>query len=248
MRPPAPLPGRIYLYKLSVRPTMTPSAPSLHTPPPYQPPQGPLVVLYEDASLLVLDKPAGLLSVPGRGPEHADCLASRVQARYPDALIVHRLDMATSGLLVMARGKAMERQLSISFQQRAVDKCYEAVVAGQLQPGQGDVHLPLITDWPNRPRQMVDHTLGKPSHTGYTVLGYDPQQHTSRVALVPHTGRSHQLRVHMQALGHPILGDDLYADPASRAAAPRLLLHASHLTLPHPASGERLVFDSPAPF
>lgn len=219
-------------------------------PPPlrYSPPAGQPVIIYEDDSLLVFDKPTGLLSVPGRGPEHADSLASRVQACFPDALIVHRLDMATSGLIVMARGKEMERRLSIAFQQRQVVKRYVAVVAGCPRPEQGEIALPLITDWPNRPRQKVDHEAGKPSLTRYEVVSTMPGGDTSRVWLYPHTGRSHQLRVHMQAIGHPIVGDELYAPSPWREASPRLLLHAERLSLPHPASGAPIELHSPAPF
>lgn len=219
-------------------------------PPPisYSPPVGPLMIIHLDDSLIVLDKPAGLLSVPGRGPGHADSLATRVQAEFPEALIVHRLDMATSGLIVMARGKEMERRLSIAFQQRQVEKRYVAVVAGHPQPEHGEIALPLITDWPNRPRQKVDHETGKPSLTRYEVAANTPEDGTSRVRLYPHTGRSHQLRVHMQAIGHPIVGDELYAPSPWREAAPRLLLHAESLYLPHPVSGSPLELLSPAPF
>ncbi len=220
----------------------------LTPPPPYTPPVGPLRILYRDDALIVLDKPAGLLSVPGRGPAHADSLATRVQAEFPDARIVHRLDMATSGLIVMARGAAMERCLSIAFQQRRVDKRYVAVVAGRLAQASGEVDLPLIADWPNRPRQKVDFESGKPSLTAFAVIAHDAGRNTSRVDLRPHTGRSHQLRVHMQAIGHPILGDDLYADEPVRRAAPRLLLHAAALTLPHPLSGELLRLESQPEF
>ncbi|MBS1209376.1 MAG: rluA [Proteobacteria bacterium] len=204
------------------------------TAPYLPPPDSGLSIIYQDDSLLVLNKPAGLLSVPGRGAEKADCLASRVQQRFTDALIVHRLDMETSGLIVMARGAAMHRQLSQLFEQRKVSKRYLAVVDGRLAPECGEVNLPLITDWPNRPRQIVDTAHGKPSQTYYQVLQYDALRDTSRVALSPVTGRSHQLRVHMQALGHPILGDALYAHQAAREKAPRLLLHAEYLSFPHP--------------
>lgn len=217
-------------------------------PPVYAPPAGPLKIVHQDEALVVLDKPSGLLSVPGRGPAHADSLASRVQAEFPDARIVHRLDMATSGLIVLARGAAMERALSIAFQKRQVEKLYVAVVAGQIAEERGEIDLPLITDWPNRPRQKVDFELGKPSRTGFEVLARDAARNTSRVALTPHTGRSHQLRVHLLAIGHPILGDDLYGDAASRTAAPRLLLHATRLALPHPLSGALLTLESPPDF
>ncbi len=217
-------------------------------PPIYTPPAGPLKIVHLDEALIVLDKPSGLLSVPGRGPAHTDSLASRVQAAFPDARVVHRLDMATSGLIVMARGAAMERALSIAFQQRQVEKLYVAMVAGQLADDRGEIDLPLIADWPNRPRQKVDFELGKPSLTGFEVLSRNPASNTSRVALRPHTGRSHQLRVHLLAIGHPILGDELYADEASRAAAPRLLLHATALALPHPMGGAMLKLESAPDF
>lgn len=210
-----------------------------HTPPD-------IVVRHVDDRLLVLDKPSGLLSVPGRGPDKADCVAARAQALYPDALVVHRLDMDTSGLVLMARGAAMQRALSQAFAARAVTKRYVAVVAGRLEMQEADwntIDLPLICDWPNRPRQIVDHVRGKPSVTRWRVLGHEGE--TTRVELEPVTGRSHQLRVHLAALGHPILGDPLYA-PASQA--PRLLLHACALGLRHPESGVALTFESPAPF
>ena len=168
-------------------------------------------LLYADSALLVANKPSRLLSVPGRGEEKQDCLIRRVQTEYPDALIVHRLDYDTSGLLVLARGKAMHRALSILFQERQVEKRYVAVVNGRMENAAGEVNLPLIVDWPNRPRHIVDFNIGKPSLTLYRVLDYDAAAHTTRVALTPETGRTHQLRVHMQSLGHPILGDTLYA-------------------------------------
>ena len=195
--------------------------------------------------MLVAKKPAGLLSVPGRLPENKDCLITRLQAAYPDALTVHRLDMATSGLMVFARGAETHRALSKAFADRHVSKRYIAVVAGRLE-GQGEVDLPLITDWPNRPRQMVDHEIGKPSLTRWRALVHDGV--TTRVELEPVTGRSHQLRVHMMAIGHPIVGDVFYAPPEIEASSSRLLLHAERLTLPHPVSGEVIDFHSPAPF
>ena len=198
--------------------------------------------------MLVLNKPSGLLSVPGRGEEKHDCLASRVALEYPDAMIVHRLDMETSGLIVMALGAAMQRALSIIFQDRQVQKTYLAVVSGCPSDETGLIDLPLITDWPNRPRQIVDHDIGKPSQTHYTRLAYDSARDASTMELKPITGRSHQLRVHMQAIGHSILGDALYADTAARQAAPRLLLHASELSLPHPQDGRQLSLHCPAQF
>ena len=214
----------------------------------YKPPAGMPTIIHMDDHLVVLDKPSGLLSVPGRGPTHADCLASRVQGEFPEARIVHRLDMATSGLLIMARGPEMERRLSIAFQQRQVKKRYVAVVAGIPSPETGEIALPLITDWPNRPRQKVDFENGKPSLTHYALLCHDAARQRSRVELRPHTGRSHQLRVHMMAIGHPILGDELYGDDGSRDAAERLLLHACELSLPHPATGVQLRLLSEPPF
>ena len=210
----------------------------------YDPPPG-LEIAYADAAVVVAVKPAGLLSVPGRGEHLADCLAARVQARYPDARIVHRLDMATSGLIAFARGRDAERRLSIAFQCRQVEKEYVAVVASQPREKAGRIDLPLIADWPNRPRQKVDFEAGKPSLTLFRVLSTEPRG-AARLALTPVTGRSHQLRVHLAAIGHPILGDELYAPPEARA--PRLLLHATRLALPHPAKGEVLEFGSPAPF
>jgi len=207
-----------------------------------------LNILYLDESLIVVDKPAGLLSVPGRGEDKQDCMIARVQAEFPDALIVHRLDMGTSGIMVMARGKAMERALSILFQTRQVHKRYVAVVAGQILQMQGEIDLPLITDWPNRPRQIVSFELGKPSQTRYQVIAYDAVTDTTRVDLEPLTGRTHQLRVHLQALGHPILGDELYASPSTCAQSVRLLLHAARIRFPHPQSGGILSINSPIPF
>ena len=208
-------------------------------------------LLYADDALLVLDKPSGLLAVPGRGADKQDCLAARVQARYPDALIVHRLDMATSGLMVMARGPAAQRALSKAFAAREVKKRYIAVVAGRLDApagGWGMIDLPLIVDWPNRPRRVVDHHLGKPSLSRWRVLKYDEAANVTRVELEPVTGRSHQLRVHLRELGHPIVGDALYAPPDVQALAGRLLLHAWSLSFLHPLAGEALAFECAAPF
>lgn len=217
--------------------------------PPYSPPPAtglPLVQIDED--YLVLDKPAGLLSVPGRGSDKADCLASRVQRAFPEALTVHRLDMETSGLIVMARNPEAHRCLSAHFEERRVFKRYLAVVAGNFNTSRGTVDLPLITDWPNRPLQKVDHETGKPSCTHFCVVSSGGASGTSRVELEPVTGRSHQLRVHMMAISHPILGDKLYAPADWRLAAPRLLLHAERLAFPHPRTGSLCEFHSPAPF
>jgi tRNA pseudouridine32 synthase/23S rRNA pseudouridine746 synthase len=207
--------------------------------------------LYVDDTLLVLDKPSGLLAVPGRGAGKQDCLSVRVQARYPDALVVHRLDMATSGLMVMARGLSAQRQLSQAFAAREVTKRYIAVVAGRLDAPQqdwGTIDLPIIVDWPNRPLRVVDHQQGKPSFTHWRVLGYDATGSCTRVELEPVTGRSHQLRVHLRELGHPILGDALYASPGVQALAGRLLLHACSLSFMHPLTGGMLEFRCPEPF
>jgi tRNA pseudouridine32 synthase / 23S rRNA pseudouridine746 synthase len=209
------------------------------------------LLLYADDSLLVLDKPSGLLAVPGRGEDKQDCLSARVQRRYPDALVVHRLDMATSGLMLMARGIAMQRVLAKSFEMRQVHKRYIAVVQGCLLPpesadGWGLIDLPIVVDWPRRPLRIIDAERGKPSLTRWRCLAFDEANDSTRVELEPTTGRSHQLRVHLQALGHPILGDALYGSAA--AAAPRLLLHACALGLAHPLSAEPMRFESLPPF
>jgi tRNA pseudouridine32 synthase/23S rRNA pseudouridine746 synthase len=207
--------------------------------------------LYADDTLLVFDKPSGLLAVPGRGADKQDCLSARVQACYPDALIVHRLDMATSGLMVMARGPAAQRSLSKAFAAREVTKRYIAVVAGRLDAPPDDwgtIDLPIIVDWPNRPLRIVDPLHGKPSLTRWRVLGVDVTGSNTRVELEPITGRSHQLRVHLRELGHPILGDALYAPPDVQALSSRLLLHAWSLSFVHPVTGEVLSFECPAPF
>jgi tRNA pseudouridine32 synthase / 23S rRNA pseudouridine746 synthase len=209
---------------------------------------GELRFLHVDASLLVVCKPAGLLSVPGRGPDKQDCVASRVQAAYSDALVVHRLDMATSGLMLFARGAQVQRKLSTAFEQRAVHKRYTAVVDGNVSNNEGEIDLPLLTDWPNRPLQKVDAENGKPSLTRYTVLSRNRAQNNSRLLLEPVTGRSHQLRVHLRELGHPIWGDALYAPAPVLALSSRLLLHATSLSFSHPASGKALQFNSEVPF
>ncbi len=212
-----------------------------------------LKVIHEDERMIVLDKPAGLLAVPGRGPDKQDCLSARAQARWPDALVVHRLDMATSGLVVMARGLEAQRQLSRAFEQRLVHKRYTAVVAGPLHNpvadnGWNTIDLPLTVDWPNRPRSIVSAELGKPSVTRWRLDGPPTGGDTTRLELEPVTGRTHQLRVHLQAIGHPILGDMLYATAEQQARATRLLLHAHHISLPHPPHGDTVHFHSPCPF
>lgn len=206
-----------------------------------------LDVVYLDESLIVVNKPAGLLAVPGRGLDKQDCLARRVQAEFPDALVVHRLDMATSGLLLFARGAEMQSRLSHLFRARAVQKRYVAVVSGRLEQPSGEIDLPLAGDWPNRPKQKVDHAIGKPSLTCYRSLSHDAATDTTRVELEPVTGRTHQLRVHLAAIGHPILGDALYGEHA-KGGAERLLLHASALGFVHPFNNEPLNLASDPPF
>lgn len=203
-----------------------------------------LPLLYCDDALLAIDKPAGLLSVPGRGEHKRDCAALRVQALCADALVVHRLDEATSGVLLFACGAAMQRALSIAFAERRVDKRYLAIVQGDLAGDEGAIELPLAADWPNRPRQRVDAERGKPSLTHWRVLAREARTQTTRLQLEPVTGRSHQLRVHLAAIGHPIVGDALYGG----APAARLMLHAMSLSLPHPRDGSMLRIDSPLPF
>ena len=203
-----------------------------------------LTVLHEDEAIVVIDKPAGLLAVPGRGEAGRDNAASRLQHIFPDALTVHRLDMATSGLLLFARGATVQRQLSAAFAARLVHKRYVAVVNGWLEGDSGEISAPLAADWPNRPRQIVDIERGKPSLTRWRVLGRNAA--TTRLELEPVTGRSHQLRVHLLSIGHPICGDPLYG--ALPPGAPRLMLHASELALAHPVSGKPLHFHAAAPF
>ena len=212
----------------------------------YTPPDAPLQVIHQDAALLVLDKPSGLLSVPGKAEAHRDCLELRVREAFPEALLVHRLDMDTSGVMIFARTRAAQRHLGLQFERRKVAKTYLARVDGVLAQDSGTVELPLIVDWPNRPQQIVDHTRGKPARTDWQVLAREVA--ATRVALRPLTGRSHQLRVHMQALGHPILGDRFYGDARVRAAADRLQLHAEMLEIHHPDDGARIRFEAAAPF
>ena len=205
-------------------------------------------IVHVDAACIVADKSSGLLSVPGRGADRQDCLAARVRARFDDALVVHRLDMATSGLMLFARGPDVQRLLSRAFARREVAKRYIAVVDGRLDREAGSIDLPLRADWPNRPRQQVDVAQGKPSLTRYRVLAHDPLANTSRVMLEPVTGRTHQPRVHLLAIGHPILGDALYAPVAVQALAGRLLLHAESLTFMHPVDGQMLCVSHNSPF
>lgn len=204
------------------------------------------MILHLDEALIVADKPAGLPTVPGRPVELHDCLWHRVREAVPDALVVHRLDMATSGLVLFARGLEVQRTLSRAFAQREMGKTYVAVVRGEVSGEAGEIDLPLAADWPNRPRQQVDPRHGKPSLTRWRVIAREAGG--TRLALEPLTGRTHQLRVHLAAIGHPILGDALYGAEETAAAAPRLLLHASALAFAHPADARPMRLDSPAPF
>lgn len=207
-------------------------------------------VIYEDEHLMVLDKPSGLLSIPGRGPDKQDCLLSRVQAVHPEALLVHRLDMATSGLLIMARSPKLQKQLGHCFEQRRVSKRYQAVVLGEMGTAgeTGLINLPVRIDWLNRPRSIICHQNGKPSQTQWTSLGAGPWPGTTRLLLEPHTGRTHQLRVHTLALGHPMVGDPLYAPLDAPVTSTRLLLHAWQLELVHPVTGQTMQWQAPLPF
>lgn len=214
----------------------------------YCPPTEPwLHILYQDAHIMVVNKPSGLLSVPGRLDEHKDSIMTRIQRDFPQAESVHRLDMATSGVMVVALSKAAERELKRQFREREPQKQYIARIWGHPQQEEGLIDLPLICDWPNRPKQKICYETGKSAQTEYQVLEYYPDN-TARILLKPITGRSHQLRVHLQALGHPILGDRFYATPEALALAPRLQLHAVSLTITHPDYANSMTFKAPADF
>jgi tRNA pseudouridine32 synthase/23S rRNA pseudouridine746 synthase len=212
----------------------------------YSPPPEAPRILYADHEILVVDKPAGLLSVPGRGEDRADCLINRLRGAYPTVLLVHRLDLDTSGVMIFGLTPHAQRHLGRQFEDRQTKKQYLARLWGHLEPKTGRVDLPLIVDWPNRPRQHVNHETGKPAQTDWRVLRHDPDG-TTRVRLTPLTGRSHQLRVHMMELGHPILGDPLYATGPARDF-PRLMLHAESLRIRHPDSNQTMTFSAPCPF
>jgi len=212
---------------------------------PYDPPQDPLEILHEDADMLAVVKPAGLLSVPGRGEDLTDCLIARLAVVFPNVLLVHRLDRDTSGVMVFALTPHAQRSLSMEFETRRARKTYLARGRGKLEPREGTVDLPLTVDWPNRPRQMVCHDTGRPAVTDWRVVSYD--EHETRVRLMPRTGRSHQLRVHMLALGHVILGDPIYAKGAA-GDYPRLMLHSEELRINHPENGRGMRFRTTAPF
>lgn len=218
--------------------------PDCYQPPEFENPE----ILYSDDHLIVANKPSGLLSVPGRGENKKDCLIARIQLSSPEALVVHRLDMQTSGLMVLARNKDIQTSLSRLFEQRNINKEYVAIVDGEIQQSQGKIDLPLITDWPNRPRQKVDFESGKSSITQYEVIAYDSNNNSTRVKLKPVTGRSHQLRVHLLSIGHVIYGDALYADEYIAGKSERLLLHANRITFNHPITQSVLDIESKVPF
>ena len=214
--------------------------------PPY-PAEQPLIH-HQDAFLLVVEKPSGLLAVPGRGADKQDCLLTRVQESFPSARVVHRLDMATSGLMLFALDPDTQRDLGFLFETRRVAKQYLACVRGIPSPAEGEIDLPLAADWPRRPRQRVDFTVGKVAHTRYRTLEEADDGQNARLELIPTSGRSHQLRVHLAELGHPILGDELYADEDTRRMSSRLMLHAERLCFEHPQCLGQLSLYSPAPF
>ena len=211
----------------------------------YFPPMDPLDVLHLDHELLVVNKPSGLLSVPGRGALLADCLITRIQSEYPTALLVHRLDRDTSGAMVFALSANAQRHLGLQFEKRQIKKTYVARVWGQIEADTGTVDLPIIVDWPNRPKQMICHDTGRAAVTDWQVINRDRGE--TRVKLSPKTGRSHQLRIHMLALGHPILGDPFYGTLESQEAI-RLMLHSHRLRLRHPDGGEMMDFRAKLPF
>lgn len=211
----------------------------------YNPPIDDIEVLHEDSDLLFVNKPAGLLSVPGKTPDLADCLLTRLEIAFPTVRLVHRLDRDTSGVMVFALTAHGQKHLGQQFEARVPKKTYVARLAGRLEPKEGEVDLPLIVDWPNRPKQMVCHETGKPALTGYKVVKSSDEE--TRVRLFPKSGRSHQLRVHMLSLGHPILGDPLYA-PETTEAHPRMMLHAEELRVNHPENNRGMRFRAKAPF
>ena len=212
----------------------------------YKPPLSPLDILYRDKDIVVLNKPSGLLSVPGRQDHMKDSLSLRVQERFPTATVVHRLDMDTSGVMLMALNKEAHRHISKQFEKRATEKSYIAILYGLVEQDEGEIDLPLILDWPNRPLHIVDHDNGKNALTRWKVL--DRFKDSTRIGFYPVTGRTHQLRVHAQAINHPILGDSLYAHDKAKAMAERLMLHAEKLTITHPYHKEIIHFASEPDF
>ena len=211
----------------------------------YEPPNEPLEIIHQDHEVLVVSKPSGLLSVPGKGAHLAECLLSRVQAAFPEALLVHRLDRDTSGVMVFALTPHAQRHLGLQFEKRQVKKAYVARVWGELTERAGTIDLPLIVDWPNRPKQMVDHANGRSAVTDWRVMRRGENE--TRVRLYPKTGRSHQLRVHMREIGHPILGDPFYAEGAAQDY-PRLMLHSENVRFRHPDGGKGMSFTVKPPF
>ena len=211
----------------------------------YQPPTDPLDIVHDDHEILLVNKPSGLLSVPGKGPELSDCLISRIQLVFPTALLVHRLDRDTSGIMVFALTPHAQRHLGLQFEKRHTKKVYVARVWGEMQEKTGTVDLPLYVDWPNRPRQKVDFENGRSAVTDWRIVRTGTNE--TRVRLMPKTGRSHQLRVHMREIGHPILGDPFYAEGPARDH-PRLMLHSESLQLRHPDGGQGLRFTARCPF
>ena len=214
----------------------------------YPPLHSDIEVIYEDDSILAVNKPAGLLTTPGRGENKQDCLVSRAQLSHPDVLVVHRLDMDTSGLILFARNKTQQALLSQLFAQREIAKTYQAICYGVVEQDEGTIELPLITDWPNRPKQKVDHEQGKVALTRFSVTERNVSCAQTRLALYPLTGRSHQLRVHLQSIGHPIVGDRLYAEPHIQQEHTRLMLHASNLQFTHPVTQKMLDLSCSPPF
>ena len=212
----------------------------------YAPSDDPIEIIHKDEALLIVNKPSGLLSVPGRLEEHKDSLETRLRDLYPETLLVHRLDVPTSGVMVFALTKAAQRHIGMQFEKRQTRKTYVARVWGHVVEDTGHIDLPLIVDWPNKPRQKVCHETGKPSQTDWVVL--EREAEATRVRLHPTTGRTHQLRVHMMAIGHSILGDRFYADDDALMAADRLQLHAEELALRHPIGGTEMVFTAKVPF
>lgn len=210
----------------------------------YAPEVGLPKIVYEDDELIVIDKPSGLLSVPGK--TEPDCAEARVREYCPATLLVHRLDLPTSGIMIFAKTANAQRHLGLQFEKRMTRKTYIARVWGEVEPDSGTINLPLKADWPNRPRQMVNFESGKQSVTDWEVISR--KDGISRLVLFPQTGRSHQLRVHCLELGHPILGDRIYANEDAFKAADRLQLHAQILSIRHPTGGEWIEFEAPCPF
>jgi len=235
--------GRNVFHKCKL--TSHPLRASLMKPLDYNPPTDPLTILHRDEDLIVVSKPSGLLSVPGKDPSHQDCLEMRVKSLFNNALLVHRLDMDTSGVMLFAGNPNAQRHLGLQFEKRQLEKSYEALVWGEPED-EGVVELPLIVDWPNRPLQKVCYETGKAALTHWQLI--EKYRFSSRVRLIPKTGRSHQLRVHMKAIGHPILGDRFYADGDALVASQRLSLHSRSIRFRHPTGGEWVEFEDPTPF